>query len=145
LEDSSRFGFDERGLSVDDLVSKYVDRVEGLLDLACVIVFGSRARGGWKPWSDVDVVVVVRRLDVVGFGELFRILHEPLIDYRVYMVDEAIRAVRDGDPTMLLTLFEGVAVYDGGLCSELRRLFEELWRVEVLQPGVVYRFVKRPQ
>jgi len=91
------------------------------------------------------VVVVARGLDVVGFGELFKILHEPLIDYRVYTVDEALQAVRDGDPTMLLALFEGVSVYDDGFYSGLKKLFEELWRVEVLQPGVAYRFVKRPQ
>jgi len=49
LEDDPRFGFDERGLSVDDLVSKYVNRVKGLLDLACVVVFGLRARGAGSP------------------------------------------------------------------------------------------------
>jgi len=91
------------------------------------------------------VVVVARRLNVTDFGELFKILHEPLIDYRVYTVDGALQAVRGGDPTMLLALFEGVAVYDGGLCGELKKLFEELWRVEVLRPGVAYRFVKRSQ
>jgi len=51
-----RFGFDVRGFNVDEVVSRYVDRIRGFLDLACVIVFGSRARGDWRAWSDIDVV-----------------------------------------------------------------------------------------
>jgi len=140
LEDDLRFGFDERGLSVDEIISKYVDRIKGLLDLACVIVFGSRARGDWKIWSDVDVAIIVRRVNVKDFDELFKLLHEPLIEYRIYTVDEALQAVRDGDPTILLALFEGVVVYDDGIYSRLRELFERLWRIEVLLPGVAYRF-----
>jgi len=80
-----------------------------------------------------------------NFSELFKLLHEPLIEYRLYTVDEALRAVRDGDPTLLLALFEGVVVYDSGVYGELKELFERLWRVEVLLPGVAYRFVRQQE
>jgi len=57
LRDDPRFGFDVRGLNIDEVVSRYVDRIRGSLDLACVIVFGSRARGDWRAWSDIDIVI----------------------------------------------------------------------------------------
>lgn len=142
LEKDPKFGVDERGISIDEIISKYINRIRKFLNLACVIVFGSRSRGDWKPWSDVDIVVIVHEMNIENFNELFKVLHEPLIEYRIYRADEALQAIREGDPTLLLALFEGIVVYDDGIYNRLRDLFRKLWRVEVLLPNVAYKFIR---
>ena len=39
--------------------------------LRSFVVFGSRARGDWRPWSDTDVVIIIDGLDRPPGGERY--------------------------------------------------------------------------
>jgi len=137
-----KFGVDERGINIDEVISRYIKRIKKLLPISCVIVFGSRARGDWKSWSDIDLVIIVREITIKNYEELFKVLHEPLVEYRLYTINEALESLEKGDPTLLLALFEGIVVYDDGTYSRLKEIFNKLWEIKVLTPGIAYRFTK---
>ncbi|KPV62558.1 MAG: Nucleotidyltransferase domain protein [Candidatus Bathyarchaeota archaeon BA1] len=52
------FGVSEEGFDVAISIEKYKDiLLKSPIKVGTIIVMGSRARGDWKPWSDVDVLV----------------------------------------------------------------------------------------
>ena len=65
-----------------------------------------------------------------------------MIEYRIYTINEALKAIEEGDPTMLIALFEGIVVYNDGSYIKLKNLFKKLWRIEVLKPGTIYKFIR---
>ncbi|GEM_PF-203935 len=143
ITDPPKFGFDEFGRNIDHVIAEYVKRISKCIPLACAIVFGSRSRGDWKPWSDVDVLLVLHEMEINDFNEVFKLFHEPLVDFRIYTVSDAVESIKRGDPTILLALHEGVVVYDDGTYSYLRKLLNKLWIVKVLRRGVVYKFIRK--
>lgn len=48
--------------SIADVVRSYFRVVAKVIPVERIIVFGSYATGKYKPWSDIDVAVVSRRL-----------------------------------------------------------------------------------
>ena len=51
----ARFGLNERGEPVDRAVEGFLELLlkESPFKLKAFVVFGSRARGDWRPWSDI--------------------------------------------------------------------------------------------
>ena len=45
LKRDPKFGINERGNNVDNIISEYVEKIKKYFKIACIIVFGSRARG----------------------------------------------------------------------------------------------------
>ena len=122
LRDPPRFGFNELGRSVDDIIDRYVRNVRSRIKLHLLIVLGSRARGDYKPSSDIDVVVVGGDLPKSWWS----ILKEPLIDPRAYTPEEFLDSIRRLDPTVLDAIAEGVVIYDDGFLAEAKQVFERV-------------------
>lgn len=113
-----------------------------------VVLYGSRARGDWKPWSDFDVLVglsvddgkpFLRRLDE------YWALKEPLVQPLVYSRPEWERMVEEFRPLFLDALADGVVLFDRGGWENLKRRFER-WLEEgkVRREGRLWR-ISRPK
>ena len=142
LHKDSEFGADEFGRSIDDLLTSYVEKIKKFIKNFCLIIYGSRVRNDWKPWSDIDIVIISDELKDRNFDELFKIFHEPLIDYKLYTIDEAIEAIKKGELTILLALHEGKIIHDDSTCTKLKELFNKFWRVETIESGFMYKFLR---
>ena len=104
----------------------------GFWGLKDVILFGSRARGDWGPWSDYDLLIVA------DFDEDFlnRIAHilELLSDVRLpiephpYTLEEALEMLRSGCPTIVDALEEGTILYSSPELELLHTTYLELKR-----------------
>ena len=54
----------------DVVIRRFLEKIAGLRDrIARIVLFGSRARGDYKPWSDYDVLLLVDKRD------------QPLVDH----------------------------------------------------------------
>ena len=101
------------------------------IKIRSVVVMGSRARGGWKPWSDVDVLVVAEDLPKgLERLEVLRVLEEEVVEseveVRAYTSDEFKEALKGLSLTALDAVSEGVAIYDDGFWEEMERYFKEV-------------------
>ena len=97
-----------------------------------VILFGSRARGDWLPWSDYDLLIIAD-FDEPYLERLRRILDlladTPLpIEPHPYTLEEALSMLHRGHPTIVDALEEGVKLYTGPGFERLERLYMELRR-----------------
>lgn len=111
---------------------KAVERIAKSYRVDALILFGSRARGDYKPWSDYDVLIVAdfkeKYLDRIG-----RIL-DMLSDLSIYVephpytFEEAVEMLRRGNPTLVDALSEGIVLYSGEKFKELLKHYEELLR-----------------
>jgi len=97
--------------------------IEAGADVKAAVVIGSGARGGWRPHSDIDLVLVLgsRRdirpvLEAPGLGT---------VDPKPYTVREAIDALEKADTTIIEAMEFGVVIHDDGFWSKLRKLYEE--------------------
>ena len=115
-------------------VSKELERIiENLrreLNVKAVILFGSRARGDWKPWSDFDLLVIAdfkeKYLD--RFVKLMEIVGDiPLpIEFHPYTLGEAIEMLKKCNPLIVDALEEGIVLYSTTEISKLFEAYEEL-------------------
>lgn len=125
------FGKDENGVDVRKGLDGYVEWVKESLNPEAVILYGSRARGDWKPWSDVDVIVISSRLQGTFFDRW-----DALMDYEVeipiqpkgFTPHEFLRMIAECSMTALDAVHEGVVLYDTGFVKDARRRFREVTR-----------------
>jgi len=109
--------------------------VERLVRLGAkaIVLFGSRARGDWMPWSDYDLLVIgdfhgLRYLDRV------RVILDAISDIPInvephpYTLDEALNMLDKGHPFIIDALEEGIVFYDSGVLRKLIEKYEELKR-----------------
>jgi len=118
-------GVDEFG---DDVLKIVIDYIKALkkrgLKIRSIVVFGSRARGDYRPWSDVDVLVIAenlpkaKRWEVLWIGEV-----EP----RGYTPKEFFEALWKLDMTALDACHEGKVIFDDGFW---KKALEEFKRVK---------------
>ena len=108
-----------------------VDRLRSRYRLHAVVLFGSRARGDWGPWSDYDLLVVAD-FDapyLERIGEIMELL-EGLgpIEPHPYTLEEALSLLRRGSPTLVDALEEGAVLFEGPGLSLLRDVYESMKR-----------------
>ncbi|RLF24848.1 MAG: hypothetical protein DRM97_02845 [Thermoprotei archaeon] len=144
---SESLGFDELGINV----KSYVERFKRELlrrfgdEVRSIVVFGSRARGRWKPWSDVDVIVVLKRAPK-GLARVLSMPYAPLVEPWVYDENEFYEAMRRFDVAVLDALEHGIVIHDDGFWKEARRFFKEFkreWDLVEVEEGWVSRRLER--
>jgi predicted nucleotidyltransferase len=92
-----------------------VERLRERFKVFGAVLFGSRARGDYKPWSDYDVLVVgafdkpyLERLkevlDAVGDAPI-------LVELHPYTLEEAVDMLMRGNPIIVNALSEGVVLH----------------------------------
>ena len=113
-------------------LSRVVERLVEKFKVHAIILFGSRARGDYKPWSDYDILVIAdfeeRYLDRI------KVILDLLSDVGIpvephpYTLAEAKEMLRKGNPTIVDALLEGVVLYETEEFKELKTIKEDLVR-----------------
>ncbi|ABL79086.1 nucleotidyltransferase domain-containing protein [Thermofilum pendens] len=111
-------------------LSDVVERLKNRFKVYAVILFGSRARGDWKPWSDYDLLVIgdfdKDYLDRIGeVLDALRDVRLP-VEPHPYTLSEALEMVEKGNPLIISALEEGVVLHSTGEFEKLVKAFEEL-------------------
>jgi len=120
-------------MSVDnELLKKVVKCLVRKLNVKAIILFGSRARGDWGPWSDYDLLIIA------DFGEkyldriktILEILSDiPLnVEPHPYTLKETLEMLRRGNPLIVDALEEGKVLYRTSDLKKLVELYKELKR-----------------
>ncbi len=113
-----------------DLLYKVVERLKSKFDIIAVILFGSRARGDWGPWSDYDLLIIgnfrINYLDRIR--QILELVDDiPLpIEPHPYTLDEAMKLLRKGTPSIVDALEEGKILYLDDRFKALEKLYTEL-------------------
>jgi len=110
-----------------DAVRRIVERLKP----AAIVLFGSRARGDWGPWSDYDLLVIAdfRESYLERVGKLIELLKDVRIpiEPHPYTLEEAISMLHKGNPTIVDALEEGVFLH---LEPGAQRLLKEYHRLK---------------
>ncbi len=116
-----------------ELLQEVVRRLVVKANAKVVILFGSRARGNWGPWSDYDLLIIgefkEKYLDRVGkILELIEDIPLP-VEPHPYTLEEALDMLRKGNPLIVDALEEGKILYaDKNYLDKLLQLYNELKR-----------------
>ena len=114
----------ENPATVIDDIPKYVKKLEeNGVKIKAIVAIGSRARGNYKPWSDIDLIFIV---EDVKDKEFFTI---GIVDPRVYTVSEAIEAIKLCEVELIEGFEDGKVLYDDGTWNNLRELYVQVKEV----------------
>ena len=120
-------------MSVDnELLKKVVKCLVRKLNVKAIILFGSRARGDWGPWSDYDLLIIAdfREKYLDRIKTILDILSNiPLnVEPHPYTLKEALEMLRRGNPLIVDALEEGKVLYRTSDLEKLVELYKELRR-----------------
>ncbi|MGB9717872.1 MAG: nucleotidyltransferase domain-containing protein [Thermoproteota archaeon] len=111
---------------VEDVVKRLASRYR----LTAVILFGSRARGDWGPWSDYDLLIIggFEKNYVDRIGEILELLSDVKIpvEPHPYTLQEALQMLGEGNPLMVDAIEEGMVLYRSGDYDRLLETFRRL-------------------
>jgi len=129
-------GVDEFDVTVSEVVVRLLRVLLSLpWRLRCFVVFGSRIRGDWKPWSDTDVLIILETGKPLRWGRFweldlpdwfYRLAGQASADERIFTPDQFERLLERGGLTALDALEEGVALYDDGYWRRMKTIFEKM-------------------
>ena len=111
---------------VEEDLRRYVERVSSRIKLYAAILFGSRARGDHKPWSDYDLLLIgefsepyLERIKLLL--ELAQGIKLP-IEPHPYTLEEALKMLEHGNPIIVDAIEEGDPIM---LTEKYRKLLEK--------------------
>jgi len=117
-------------VEVDRMLEEVVERLRREFNVKAVILFGSRARGDWTPWSDFDLLIIAdfreKYLDRVG--RVLEVVGDTPLDIEPhpYTLEEAAEMLRKCNPLMVDALEEGRVLHATGEYRMLLDIYEEL-------------------
>jgi len=98
-------------------------------------LYGSFARGDWKPGSDIDLLIVIEdppKTYWERWDEFFGIIEDFPIDPHVYSPSEFLSLLKDGRMTPLDALTEGIVLFkEDKFFEEIKRILREVLRHRV--------------
>ncbi|MEM1742063.1 MAG: nucleotidyltransferase domain-containing protein [Desulfurococcaceae archaeon] len=111
---------------------KIVEKILSSFKTYAVILFGSRARGDYKPWSDYDILIIADFRDkyLDRIGNILELIDNTnlTIEPHPYTLKEAIEMLKKGNPIIVDAISEGIILYSREEFKELLKLYEELLR-----------------
>ena len=114
------------------MLNRVVEYLVKKMNVKAVILFGSRARGNWKPWSDYDILIIAdfkeRYLDrlkkVLEIVDNISLEIEP----HPYTLEETLKMLKKGNPIIVNALEEGKILYSTKDLEKLVETYKELKR-----------------
>ncbi|MEM1675800.1 MAG: nucleotidyltransferase domain-containing protein [Desulfurococcaceae archaeon] len=111
---------------------KIVEKILSSFKTYAVILFGSRARGDYKPWSDYDILIIADFRDkyLDRIGNILELIDNTnlTIEPHPYTLKEAIEMLKKGNPIIVDAISGGIILYSREEFKELLKLYEELLR-----------------
>ncbi|MBO3810012.1 MAG: nucleotidyltransferase domain-containing protein [Candidatus Brockarchaeota archaeon] len=112
--------------NIEDVVKKLAARYR----LTAVILFGSRARGDWGPWSDYDLLIIgdFEKNYVDRIGDVLELLSgiKIPVEPHPYTLQEALKMLRKGNPLIFDAIEEGKVLYKGKDYEKLLETFQTM-------------------
>ena len=111
-------------------LKEVIKRLQKKYRLHAILLFGSRARGDWGPWSDYDLLIIAdfkeKYLDRIDdILKLLKDIRLP-IEPHPYTLKEALEMLRKGNPTIVDALEEGVLLFKGNGYKLLWETYNQL-------------------
>lgn len=111
-------------------IKKYIEKVSRYVKLHAAILFGSRARGDHGPWSDYDILLIgdfnedyMERLKkLIDLASDIKLSIEP----HPYRLEEAIKMLERGNPTIVDAIEEGILIEAGEEYNKLLDKYREM-------------------
>ncbi len=131
------------GTDALDAVKRFLSTCLSMgVKIKSAVIFGSRARGRWKEWSDIDVLIVAEGLPkerIRPFLHGYSLNIEPW----PYEPFEVLSAVRAGDIAAIDALENGVVVFDDGTWASLKKEYEVIKEeLGIVEDGEGWLFTK---
>ena len=105
------------------LLNAFLGQLIDRAGIRAVVAIGSRARGDWRPWSDIDIILICDkdiRPYIPGLNDI------GIVDVRPYTPDELIRGIMRCDVELLEGFEEGLVLYDDGVWRGAREVYERV-------------------
>ncbi|MEM2739611.1 MAG: nucleotidyltransferase domain-containing protein [Candidatus Bathyarchaeia archaeon] len=116
--------------SSDRELDKVIDRIRSRYNPSAIILFGSRARGDYKPWSDYDLLIIAEfeKGYMDRIGEVIELLSDIriAIEPHPYTLEEVREMLTKGNPLIVDALGEGVILHREQNFSEIEDIYREL-------------------
>ncbi len=111
-------------------LKEVIKRLQKKYRLHAILLFGSRARGDWGPWSDYDLLIIAdfkeKYLDRIDdILKLLKDIRLP-IEPHPYTLKEALEMLRKGNPTIVDALEEGILLFKGNGYKLLWETYNQL-------------------
>ncbi len=107
-----------------------VNKLRNRYRVYAIILFGSRARGDWMPWSDYDLLIVADFSNdyLSRMGEILDLLSSIKlpIEPHPYTLDEVTGMLRKGNPIIVDAIEEGTILFYTEEFSSVIKLYREL-------------------
>ena len=117
-------------LNDEELLKVVIRRLVNRFKVKAVVLFGSRARGDWGPWSDYDLLVIAEFISpyLERIKEVLDLLGDiPLnIEPHPYTLEETIDMLKRGNPTIVNALEEGKILYKNKDFEKISEILKEL-------------------
>ena len=119
----------------EDVYSKLMEWVRNLrkrgIKILLLAVIGSRAKGTWKPWSDIDILLIAENLPPKSIKRYLLLLPEDLdIDLRAYTPEEAKEALEKPDREFLDLIHYGKVIIGEKLYKKIEKEIKEKFNVK---------------
>ena len=120
-----------------EILRKYVEKVSEMIRIHVAILFGSRARRDHGPWSDYDILLIGEFEE--PYLERLRILLDLASDVKIplephpYSIDECIRMLEKGNPTIVDAIEEGIVIHADEQFSRILEKYQEMKKSGKLQ------------
>lgn len=112
---------------------KAITRIRAKYKVHAILLFGSRARGNYKPWSDYDILVIgdFREKYLDRIGELLKTLEGISIEVELhpYTLEEALNMLKKGNPLIIDAIEEGKLLYKDEKFEEVLKEYRRLKRL----------------
>ncbi|MCY0867685.1 MAG: nucleotidyltransferase domain-containing protein [Desulfurococcus sp.] len=115
---------------VADELQKIVGMLVERFKPKAIILFGSRARGDWVPWSDYDLLIIAdfenKYLDRIKI--ILDLLGDTVlnIEPHPYTLEEAVQMLSKGNPIIVNAIEEGIVLYSTSEYEILLEKYREL-------------------
>lgn len=112
------------------LLLEVANRLIERFKVKVIILFGSRARGEWKPWSDFDLLIIADFDE--NYLERLKSILDCLGDVKLpvephpYTINEALEMLRKGNPAIIDALENGVILYAGEEYEKLKNAYLQM-------------------
>ena len=114
----------------EEKLKKIVERLSEKYRIYAAILFGSRARGDWGPWSDYDLLIIAdfEKPYLQRTAEISKELVDIDIPVEVhpYTLKEAEEMLKKANPLIVDALEEGIILKSANELNHLKKLLERL-------------------
>ncbi|HDI31835.1 MAG TPA: nucleotidyltransferase domain-containing protein [Thermofilum sp.] len=119
-------------MSKVNILKEVIGKIQAKYKIHAILLFGSRARGDYMPWSDYDLLIIgeFKERYLERIGNLLELVKELSIEIEPhpYTFKEALNMLKKGNPIIIDAIEEGKLLYKDDKFDKLLEEYEKLKR-----------------